>query len=278
MRVGILTKRVNTCIVYPMKAGFPAIFALSAALLVGASCSFNYSEEGMGGPLIPGVVLTDATVDRYEDAKVSIELSAGTLEMYDEEKLWAGERIAFKEFSDEAGEPSVDADGSAGLILVDDGQKIYTLGAGVYFRLYSEELELRAEDLRWTRDLNVLAGPIDGNVEISKEDGTKIVGSGFFADTLSRSYEFRSSVSGTLGQKSNKPASDAVPPSPPPSAPPDSPPSQAPNAPPNAPPSQGPNAPPSAPPDAPQNPPPNVRPIPPSIPLPFMTPSGEPPK
>lgn len=191
----------------PMKAILGFALANCAFFFLFSSCSFNYGNEADMGAIVPEMILTDVAASRYEDARLSMVLSAETLEMYDSDELWAGEKVSFVQYADD-GSGSVDAEGAAGILLVDDSNEVYSLGMNATFHLLTDDLFFRAEDLRWTKKTHRLSSPIGGAVEIEESDGSVIRGTGFFADTLARTYEFANPVSGTLvneSQKDNKP-------------------------------------------------------------------------
>lgn len=161
------------------------------------SCSFNYGNDTFGTAVIPEMVLTGVEASRYKDARLSMLLSADTLEMYDTDRIWAGEKVTFHQYSSDAS-GTLEAEGQAGLLLVDDSSEVYSLGEGTTFHSIKDNLTFSAEDLRWTKQTHRLSSPVDGKVEIEKSDGSVISGTGFFADTLARLYEFSKPVSGKL--------------------------------------------------------------------------------
>lgn len=168
------------------------ILALSAVF---ASCSFNYAEGDGEGKVLPEMVMTDAVATRYESSKVNVVFRAKVLEVYDSDKVWAAEGVSFTEYAAN-GSGDVHAEGSAGILVIDDGAGVYTLGKGTTFRVLEDDVFLTAPDLRWRKKENALAGPDDGMVEVREKDGTVIRGTGFFADTLRRSYRFSGKISG----------------------------------------------------------------------------------
>jgi len=161
------------------------------------SCSFNYGNEVFENKLIPELVLTDVKASRYKDARLSLLLSADKLEMYDSDQIWAGEKVSFLQYASD-GSGTLEAEGQAGILLVDDASDVYSLGENTTFHSIKDNLVFSADDLRWTKQTHRLSSPVDGKVEVEKSDGSKISGTGFFADTLARVYEFSKPVTGTL--------------------------------------------------------------------------------
>jgi LPS export ABC transporter protein LptC len=169
------------------------------------SCSFNYDTDAGSGESIPDMVITDAAASRYEKNALSVVLSARLLEIYNTDSVWAGDTVSFTQYSGD-GSGTVEAEGQAGLFLVDQKEDVYSLGDSVSFRYIPDELRLSADDLQWQKKTHWLSAPSNGVVSIKKDDGSEIRGTGFFADTLSRKYEIIRNVAGQLdsGQDSKQ--------------------------------------------------------------------------
>ena len=174
-----------------------ALLSIPFCSLALAACSFDYGAGTAGENAVPEMVLTDVSASRYENARISVVLDAGKLELYTSDNVWAGENVSFTQYAQD-GSGTVDAEGSAGLLLVDDTNEVYSLGENVSFHLLSDDFLFRANDLRWTKKKNLLSSSDEGEVAIEESDGSVIKGSGFFADTLSRTYAFSKPVSGVL--------------------------------------------------------------------------------
>lgn len=177
---------------------FTGLFLMCSALFpLFLSCSFNYGNDTFGTKIIPEMVLTGVEASRYKDARLSMVLSADTLEMYDSDQIWAGEKVSFLQYASD-GSGTLEAEGQAGILLVDDASEVYSLGENTTFHSIKDNLTFSAEDLRWTKQTHRLSSPVDGKVKIEKSDGSIISGTGFFADTLAREYEFSNPVTGKL--------------------------------------------------------------------------------
>lgn len=170
---------------------------IGSLLLICASCSFNYGTDGGEGPPVPGLVIENAHARRYEAGNLSVVIDARTIEMYDSDQVWAGSDVSFQQFSSD-GTGSLEAEGNADILLVDDADAVYTLGGSARFRYVPDGIALETSDIRWEKDSARLSGSADGVVRIEKDDGSLIEGTGFFADTLAREYRFERSVSGAM--------------------------------------------------------------------------------
>lgn len=174
-----------------------ALIALAIPLL---SCSFNYTDGLDGAKAYPDMEMSGVSLSRYENSQVSMVLSAGLLELYDSDKVWAGTDIAFTQYSKEE-DGKIESEASAGLVLIDDDTSVYSLGNDVRFHVAKDDLSVEAPDLQWAKKTNRLSGSDSGEVEVRDGDGTVLRGVGFFADTLSREYWFSHTVSGDMVNK-----------------------------------------------------------------------------
>jgi len=180
-----------------MKPGIGHAVCLIIASLYVSACSFDYGSELADDNSIPEMTMTGVTASRYENARLSVELRAMELEMYDADKIWTASGVEFVQYMNN-GSGKIEAEGSAGLFLVDDAAEVYSLGESTSFRIVEDNLFLTASDLRWDRTKHTLSSGLSGRVELERGDGSVIVGTGFSANTLSREYEFSGVVSGTL--------------------------------------------------------------------------------
>ncbi|ULQ61092.1 hypothetical protein K7I13_07520 [Brucepastera parasyntrophica] len=186
--------------IFEKKPFFIGIFLFSAFL---SGCSFNYNDGLDYERAVPDMVFMEASAGRYENAQLSMLFSARLLEIYDTDRIWAGEGVFFTEYSGNGAE-TIEAEGSAGVMLINDEAEIYSLGMGASFYVVSDSIYLRAPDLRWQKKQHHLSAPHAGLVEIEKDDGSIIRGTGFFADTLSHSYSFENEVSGILSRETGE--------------------------------------------------------------------------
>jgi len=139
--------------------------------------------------------MLNAEASRYEVAEKSVVFSAAILEVYDADRVWAAEQVTFMEYAEDG---TIELEGEAGLLLLDDDEGVYTLGNDTEFFVRDDGIRMRASDLQWVKKLHRLCGPENGVVEIIKDDGSTVRGTGFFADTLSRSYFFSDNFSGVI--------------------------------------------------------------------------------
>ena len=162
---------------------------------ISAACSFNYTALDAGTSQPPDMVFMDVSVDRYENSRLSVQVTAALLELYDRDRVWAAETVGFTSYSILH---EVDAAGSAGILMLDDRTSIYMLGNGTYFYVADDDISVHSEALRWSKPSNQLQGPLEDEVVLVKGDGTTLKGRGFRADTLAQEYVFETMVSGVI--------------------------------------------------------------------------------
>ncbi len=178
---------------------YPAILT-PLILTVFLSCSFDYQDEALTGENAPEMILSNANAARYENAEKSVVFSAKTLEIYDADRVWAAETVRFTEYG-ENGTVSPALGGTAGLLLIDEKESVYSLGGGADFYIREDGLRVIASDLQWQTKLHHLYSPENGTVELIRDDGSSVRGTGFYADTLRRSYLFKRNFSGVITGK-----------------------------------------------------------------------------
>ena len=163
--------------------------AAAAALL---SCSFKYSDAE--GKKTPDMVFTGAVATRYSEGKKTFEIEADTMEVYSAEKLWAAEGVRFAEFDDDGAEQNA---ASAGIMLLDEQGEVYALGKDVTFYVGEDDLAIKGDDLRWEKQEHFISAPAQAAVSI---EGKSIAaaGTGFSANTQTRSYTFAGRINGRL--------------------------------------------------------------------------------
>lgn len=185
-----------------MKRRMSVVIGILLCMMTMLSCSFDYRDESLTGEAAPEMVLREARASRYEKAVQSVVFTAAILEIYDADRIWAAETVRFTEYGDGTG-GTVELEGSARLLLINEQDSVYSLGGGTEFFIREDGLRVIASDLQWQTKLHRLYGPDDGTVELIRDDGSSVRGTGFYADTLSRSYLFKRNFSGVITSNSS---------------------------------------------------------------------------
>ncbi len=177
-----------------------------------SSCSLNYGDKKNEFDKMPNFVFKDASLDRYEDDKVSLKIKFEELEVYDQDKIWVGKKIHFTQINKNAksdknnkSKKMIESKGYAGLIKIDEEKEQYFLGEKVFFEDVKEKLLISGKAFFWDKNAGLLYAPSKDIISIKKADELYIKGSGFIANTISREFEFSNSIEGTISTEKNEP-------------------------------------------------------------------------
>lgn len=175
-------------------------FALTAAyaVLCSAACTFNYQDSPQAGNKQPDMLFSHVTFRRYEDAQLDTVARIKLLEMYDSEKIWAGEHIAFTRYAQGSGTPKESMTGDAGLMLIEEYSGTYNLGDTVSFHLIDDDYRITSPALLFNKNENLLTAPQDAEVAISHGSDTTVKGKNFSANTQTKEYSFKKQTSGVI--------------------------------------------------------------------------------
>ncbi|MCR5284078.1 MAG: LPS export ABC transporter periplasmic protein LptC [Treponema sp.] len=171
----------------------PLIFSLCLF----SACSLKYTETPVVDSLVPEFVFEDVSMKSYEDKEKLSEVNAGTLEQYKNSSESYARNLNFKSFNKEG---KVSQEGSCGYLFADTKKESYQLFDDITIKDYSDNINFYASALQWDGKNEQLTSGKSENVKVEKDD-TVIVGSGFSASGVSRSYRFTGSVSGSMGEE-----------------------------------------------------------------------------
>ncbi len=185
------------------------------ALLFLNSCSLNYGDKEKKFGKRPNFIFENSTLDRYEGNKLSLRVNFTTLEIYDTEKIWTGEKIYFLQVDKNADKTDnlkngipAESKGFAGLIKIDDKNEKYFLGNGVFFEDVKQNINISGEAFFWDKQNNILYATKGDTVSVKKGKEFFIQGKGFIANTRSREFEFTESIKGTIKNEEEKKTDD----------------------------------------------------------------------
>ena len=160
------------------------------------SCSFNYQELPEQTASQPDMVFADVTLKRYSNALTDLTVRAEELEMYDEEKIWAGRNISFVQYDEKTQKESMK--GETGILYIDEKSEEYSLGGTVFFHLLEDDFSVRSPALIWKKKEKLLAAPAGELVTINQKDEIVIEGKGFAAYTAAKEFTFAEGSTGTI--------------------------------------------------------------------------------
>jgi len=160
------------------------------------ACSFNYQEVPEQTVPHPDMIFENVTLKRYEDTLVDLSVYAKELEMYDEEKIWAGKHISFVQYDNKTRNESMK--GETGILYIDEKSEEYSLGDTVFFHLIEDDFSIRSPALIWKKKENLLSAPADETVTISQKDEIIVEGKSFAANTSAKTFAFNEGTIGTI--------------------------------------------------------------------------------
>jgi len=176
---------------------FKKVILLTILFLTFFSCSLNYGTEQNPESSVPEFTFSQVAFIRYEDNKMSMDLTAEKLEQYKNDGSSFAKNAYFKTYDKDG---ILDTDGFCGLLSVNSKNEIYSLFDGISIKIYSQELSITADSLRFNAKTEQLTSGIDQTVTISKKD-TSVSGTGFSASGVSRQYSFSNKIEGTVIEK-----------------------------------------------------------------------------
>lgn len=168
--------------------------ALLVPLLAATGCTFDYADanvEGEDQDSIPQLEIFDARMVIERDNR--LELEAGWIASYPAQLRQEFRDLSFREYGPD-GDLRLEGYAERG-ILQTDVENVELLGT---VRFYSEleEAQLTSSYLFWDNADRVLTGAPDDEVTITREDGTRLLGTGLRVDGRRNSVEFSGSVRG----------------------------------------------------------------------------------
>jgi LPS export ABC transporter protein LptC len=177
--------------------------AIAAALTSGAlaailaSCSLDYSgaslEEGLPERL-PDTVATDLVHRVVRNSRTSLEVTADQAETWNAQRRMELAGAAFVEY-DQHGAPAVQ--GTAGRVVFHTDTEDAEISGGVRVHSSTEEAGIATGSLSWKRKERQLSAPPHELVVITKDDGSRLEGTGFTGDFRRREFAFSGPVHGT---------------------------------------------------------------------------------
>lgn len=173
------------------------VFLLILSTVLFFSCSLKYGENVNVEDSTPEFVFQDTTITRYEDKKITVEISAGTLEQYKDSSETFAKDVEFTAYDDDG---EVRTDGTCGYLFTDTDKEIYELYDNIELYNHDDETKFFADVLKWNAKNEQLTSGRGNNVRIETED-TVMHGSGFSASGISKTFVFTGSVTGDIDAK-----------------------------------------------------------------------------
>jgi len=164
--------------------------------LLPVACSFNYKDTPEQVTVQPDMIFSDITLKRYNHGLPDLTVYAQKLEMYDEEKIWAGQTVSFIQYDEKTQKEAMK--GETGLLYIDEKAAEYSLGEHVFFHLIEDDFSVRSAALIWKKKEHMLAAPADETVTINQKDEVIIEGKNFVAHTATKEFSFNHESTGSI--------------------------------------------------------------------------------
>lgn len=167
------------------------------AIVLISSCSLKYGDTVSVEEKIPEFVFQDATITRYEDKKVTVEIAAATLEQYKDTSETFAKEVEFTAYNDEG---EIRTEGNCGYLFTDTDKEIYELYDNIELFNHDDNTKFFADVLKWNAKNEQLTSGRGDMVRIETED-TIMHGSGFSASGISKNFVFTGTVTGDIETK-----------------------------------------------------------------------------
>ena len=172
---------------------------LVVATVLIAACSFDYTASGAVSEAlrdeVPETELTDVTHTVVRNGRVVAEIHARQVQNYPRRGVTELYDVRYTEY-DSAGAPVTT--GSAGFAEYHSETRDAEVAGAVRLRSESQGVLLHAAALRWDEERRRLSSAAEHSVEIVRDDGSQVRGSGLEVDVRRKTIRFTEPVSGTL--------------------------------------------------------------------------------
>jgi LPS export ABC transporter protein LptC len=186
------------------RALFPVFLLAVWGLL--AACSFDYGGSQNGDENRPDIIMLDVEYVRVRGGDIQVRFQAESAERFETANTMNLKNFSFEEFSDE---DEIDIVGNAGEAFVEMGSGNISLSGGVRVSVESEDFVIETPELRWLDKEKQLSGSSDGEVLITRSDGTNFIGRGFSADARYRTWVFQSGIEGPYVESDSEEETDS---------------------------------------------------------------------
>ncbi len=161
-------------------------------LFVVYGCSLKYGTPAYDEQNVPEFSFDNVQFNRFEEGKISMSLEAARLEQYKDGKTTCAKDVGFK-LIDEDGK--VSTEGSCALIFADSEAEKYVLYDNIELHTVKDDITVSADTIKWNGKSEQLTSGRNDTVTI-KKGNTAMVGSGFSASGVSRTFAFTGVVTG----------------------------------------------------------------------------------
>jgi len=165
------------------------------ALFLAGSCTFDYGEGTSSNDHLPDLVMKDVEYVRVRSADPIAWFHADQAERYERQGIMKLENITFEQYNERGEETNIY--GKAGNAVIQLSSADIFMDNGVIVEVKSEDIILDTYQLEWKDEDRLLSAGEGREVNIYRENGTRLTGRGFNADARRRSWGFSGSIRGT---------------------------------------------------------------------------------
>ena len=177
----------------------PGIFLFFFAVMVFTACSFDYGDAAQSDKSKPDIVMENLEYVRVRGGDPLVRFQAEHGERWEERQTMELRNFLFEQMENSG--KTINAEGRAGLAVVQLNSGDISLKGGVRIKVDSEDVTIRTAELEWKDKPKTLTGRDEDEVDIQRSDGTFFSGRGFFADAYNRTWSFSGEVRGTYVEK-----------------------------------------------------------------------------
>ncbi|MCL2184385.1 MAG: LPS export ABC transporter periplasmic protein LptC [Treponema sp.] len=159
-----------------------------------ASCTFDYGETDGSERESPDLIMENVEYVRVRSYDPIARFQAERAERYEKQGIMKLQNFIFEQYGEKGEE--VNAYGKAGYASIVIGTGDISMDNGVRIEVESEDIILETKQLEWKDEPRILSTPETSEVNIYQENGTHFIGTGLYAETRSRKWEFKNQVTG----------------------------------------------------------------------------------
>lgn len=179
---------------------FKRLILAASTILIITSCSLNYDQETQSESKVPEFIFTDATLSKYENRNLTMQLTCKSMEQYKDTGSSYAQDVKFNTFNKDGNE---ETKGSCGILSADTRKEIYTFFNNINIQVSDPKMQIIADSLKWMGKSEQLISGITDIVYLKRDD-VELQGRGFSASGVSRTYSFTDTVSGTVDTDKKK--------------------------------------------------------------------------
>jgi len=171
--------------------------AAAFVILLFGACSLEYDDSELAESIpedVPDSTFRDYVFTSARNGEPVYRIYAETARLYHSKHEAELEEVLFREFGPDG---EIVTEGTAETAKVNTVTDDVQLRGNLRFASSIYEAEIRADQLFWDGEEELLKSPEDEAVTILRENGTRIRGKGLRAHTSSRTVEFTASVEGS---------------------------------------------------------------------------------